>query len=122
MTVERQSLQACRELIGAGCADQVETMTDPKGSKGASAADGAGVQARNAILVAMEDLAKADRKELEKELEVEMAERCQKKLACFQKTRNGVMKKADTATASGAKVSTSLSPEDLVHMVDVSSA
>jgi hypothetical protein len=97
-------------------------MTDPKGSKGASAADGAGVQARNAILVAMEDLAKADRKELEKELEVEMAERCQKKLACFQKTRNGVMKKADTATASGAKVSTSLSPEDLVHMVDVSSA
>jgi hypothetical protein len=33
--------------------------------------------------------------------------------------RNGVVKKADTAATSGAKVNASLSPEDLVHMVDV---
>jgi hypothetical protein len=64
------------------------------------------------IAVVMEDLAKADRKELERELEEEMAERHQRKLACFQKTRNGVMlacfqktrngvvKKADTSAAS----------------------
>jgi hypothetical protein len=45
--------------------------------------DGVGVQARNAILVAMEDLAKADRKELEKELEEEMTEMWRWKLVCF---------------------------------------
>jgi hypothetical protein len=118
-TVERQSLQVCCGLIGAICTDRVEIMMDPKGSKGAPATDGAGVQARNTILVAMEDLVEADRKEREKELEEEMAERHQKKLVCFQKTCNEVVKKANTATASGAKVSTSLSLEDLVHMVDV---
>jgi hypothetical protein len=112
-TVERQSLQVCCGLIGAICTDRVEIMMDPNGSKGAPATDGAGVQARNTILVAMEDLVEADRKEREKELEEEMAERHQKKLVCFQKTCNEV------ATASGAKVSTSLSLEDLVHMVDV---
>jgi hypothetical protein len=52
------------------------------------------------IAVVMEDLAKADRKELERELEEEMADRRQRKLACFQKTRNGVVKKADTSAAS----------------------
>jgi hypothetical protein len=121
-TVERQSLQVCCGLIGAICTDRVEIMMDPKGSKGAPATDGAGVQARNTILVAMEDLVEADRKEWEKELEEEMTERHQKKLVCFQKTCNEVVKKANTATASGAKVSTSLSLEDLVHMVDVSVA
>jgi hypothetical protein len=121
-TVERQSLQVCCGLIGAICTDRVEIMMDPNGSKGAPATDGAGVQARNTILVAMEDLVEADRKEREKELEEEMAERHQKKLVCFQKTCNEVVKKANTATASGAKVSTSLGLEDLVHMVDVSVA
>jgi hypothetical protein len=118
-TVEQQSLQVCCGLIGAICTDRVEIMMDPKGSKGAPVTDGAGVQARNTILVAMEDLVEADRKEREKELEEEMAERHQKKLVCFQKTCYEVVKKANTATASGAKVSTSLSLEDLVHMVDV---
>jgi hypothetical protein len=84
--------------------------------------DGVGVQARNEILVAMEDLAKADRKELEKELEEEMTEMWRWKLVCFQKTRNGVVKKADTSVVTGAKVNTQLSPEDLIHMVDVSVA
>jgi hypothetical protein len=84
--------------------------------------DGVGVHARNEILVAMEDLAKADRKELEKELEEEMTEVWRWKLVCFQKTRNGVVKKADTSVVTGAKVNTQLSPEDLIHMVDVSVA
>jgi hypothetical protein len=35
---------------------------------------------------------------------------------------NMVIKKADTVIATDAKVSTQLSPEDLVHMVDVSVA
>jgi hypothetical protein len=95
-------------------------MADPKESK--ATADSTRVQARNTITVAMEDLAEADSKEMEKELEEEMAKRRQRKLACFHKMRNGVVKKADTAAASGAKVNASLSPEDLVHMVDVSVA
>jgi ribosome recycling factor len=72
------------------------------------------VQARNTIHVAMEDLAKENRKELEHELKEEMVERQRKKLACFHKTRNGVVKKADTAAASGTKVDSPLSPEELV--------
>jgi hypothetical protein len=74
------------------------------------------------IVVAMQDLAEVDWKELEKELEEKMAERRQRKLAFFQKTCNGVVRKAYTAPASGVKVNTSLSPEDLVHMVEVSVA
>jgi hypothetical protein len=50
-----------------------------------------------------------------------MVEIRRRKLACFQKTRNVIMKKANTATTSGIKVnSSSLSPEDLVQLVDVS--
>jgi hypothetical protein len=36
--------------------------------------------------------------------------------------RNGIIKKADTVMTSGTKVDSPLSPEDLVHMVDVSVA
>jgi ATP-dependent protease HslVU (ClpYQ) ATPase subunit len=82
-------------------------------------ADGTGVQARNNIHVAMEDLTEEDRKELEHELEEEMVERRHKKLACFQKTRHGIVKKADTAAASRSKVDSSLNLEDLVQLVDV---
>jgi hypothetical protein len=64
--------------------------------------------------VAREDLAEEYRKEMEHELEEEMAERQRKKLACFQKTHHGVVKKADTAEASGTKVDSPLSPEELV--------
>jgi hypothetical protein len=43
----------------------------------------------------MEDLTEADMKELEREFEEEMVERRQRKLVCFQKTRNNVVKKAE---------------------------
>jgi hypothetical protein len=47
----------------------------------------------------------------------------QEKLACYQKNRGGVVQKADTAKASTLKVnSASLTPEELVHLVDVSVA
>jgi hypothetical protein len=36
--------------------------------------------------------------------------------------RNGVVKKADMAAMTNAKVNAQLSPENLVHMVDVSVA
>jgi hypothetical protein len=44
------------------------------------------VRPHNTIGVAMEDLPKAERRTLEKELEKEMAEARRRKLACFQKT------------------------------------
>jgi hypothetical protein len=39
--------------------------------------------------MAVEDLPKAERRALEKELEEEMAEARRKNLTCFQKTRTG---------------------------------
>jgi hypothetical protein len=45
----------------------------------------------NTIVVAMEDLPKAEKNTLEKELKEEMTA-TRRKLACFQKTRIGVIK------------------------------
>jgi CBS-domain-containing membrane protein len=88
-------------------------MADPKGAKVATPTDGTGVDARNAINVAMEDLAEEDLRAIEQELEEEMVERRRKKLACFQKMCHNVVKKADIVAASDTKVnSSSLSPKD----------
>lgn len=51
-----------------------------------------------------------------------MAELRRRKLACFQKTCNGVVKKADTTSTLNMKVTSDLSPEDLVHMVHMAIA
>jgi hypothetical protein len=59
-------------------------MTNPKES-GAQTEVGP----HNTIGVAMEDLAKVERRAFEKELEEEMVEARRKKLACFQKIRTG---------------------------------
>jgi hypothetical protein len=91
-------------------------MADPKGGKPTAVVDGAGVHPKNAISMAMEDLSEEDLKEIERELETEMAEIWRKKLACFQKTCNGVIKKAVTMAASASKVNAQLSPEDLVDV------
>jgi hypothetical protein len=58
-------------------------MADLKGAKATTPTDGAGVDARSLINVAMEDLTEEDRRVVERELEEEMAERRHKKLACF---------------------------------------
>jgi hypothetical protein len=96
-------------------------MTDPKGVK--MAPDGAGITTENIIGVTMEDLPVKDRDELEceqqQEIEAEVEERRKKKLACFQKTRCGVVKKGDTTRAS-QPVSSPFNLEELVHMIDVS--
>jgi hypothetical protein len=47
----------------------------------------------NMIRVAMEDLPKAKRRALEKELEEKMAGARRRKLACFQKTRTWLSRK-----------------------------
>jgi hypothetical protein len=97
-------------------------MVDPKEVRTLAAADNGGVHVKNTINVKMEDLNEDDRKAVEQELEKEMAKIQRRKLTCFQKTCSGVIKKADTASVSGAKVNSALNPVDLVHMVDVSVA
>jgi hypothetical protein len=49
-----------------------------------------------------------------------MAERRRQKLVCFQKTHHDIIKEVDTIAAS--KVDSSLSPKDLVQLIDVSVA
>jgi hypothetical protein len=56
---------------------------------------------------------------VERELEEEMAERRRKKLACFQKTQSGVVKKGATIKAS-TLVNAPFTLEELVHMIHVS--
>jgi hypothetical protein len=88
-------------------------MMNPKGS-------GARIEVgpHNTITVAMEDLPEAVKIALEKELEEEMVVARRRKLACFQKTRTGVIKKtipAITTTMTMAPMVTSnLTPEELV--------
>jgi hypothetical protein len=72
----------------------------------------------------MEDLPEAERRALEKELEEEMVEARRKKLACFQKTCMGVIKKTilvvmTTATAT-SMVTPNLAPEELVKFMEAS--
>jgi hypothetical protein len=114
--------EASRYPIGAQFTDLEGIMVDPKEARTSMVADNASVHVKNAINVEMADLNDEDRKTVEQELEWEMAELRRRKLACFQKMRSGVIKKADTAAPSGAKVNSALNPEDLAHMVDVSVA
>jgi hypothetical protein len=85
-----------------------------------------GVEAHNTIGVAMEDLPEAERRALEKELEEGMAEARRRKLACFQKTHKGVIKKTvpaimTTATATHTVIP-NFTPEELVKFMDVAVA
>jgi hypothetical protein len=69
--------------IGSCIADCRESMADPKGNNLATVVDGASVHPKNAINVTMEDMVKGDRKEVEQQLEEEMAELRRKKLERF---------------------------------------
>jgi hypothetical protein len=79
----------------------------------------------NTIAMAMEDLPKAEKSALEKELEEVMAT-ARRKLACFQKTRTGVIKKTVpaimTTMTTAPLVTSNLTLEELVKLVDVSVA
>jgi hypothetical protein len=56
------------------------------------------------IKVTMEDLTKADRKEIEEEIAREMEEKRNERLACFRKTKNGVIKQTVGASTSCKKI------------------
>jgi hypothetical protein len=94
-------------------------MADLKAAK--SALVGAGINTVNMISVEIEDL--LEKYELEWELQQELeevkTERWRKKLACFQKTRSGGVKKGDTMKAS-SPVNSPFMLEELMHMIDVS--
>jgi hypothetical protein len=96
-------------------------MADPKAAKATGHATR--VNPGNVIKVAMEDLFEKDRRDLELELqhkmEEVMAEWRKKKLACFQKTRQGVVKKGDIVKAS-VLVNSPFTLEELVHLIHVS--
>jgi hypothetical protein len=96
-------------------------MTNPK--DGSSQTE---VGPHNTIGVAMEDLPEAKRRVLEKELEEEMAEARRRKLACFQKTHTGMIKKTVLAIMTTATVTPTvtpnLTPEELVKFMDVAVA
>jgi hypothetical protein len=78
----------------------------------------------NMIGVMFKDLAEEDQRRIWEEMRREMEEveaaKMHEKLACYQKTKGGVVQRADTAKASLSKVNSStLMPEELVHLVDV---
>jgi translation initiation factor IF-2 len=68
------------------------------------------VRPDNMISVAMEDLPEAERRELEKELEEEMAEARRRKLMCFQKTCTRVIKKTVPAITTTATTTSTVTP------------
>jgi hypothetical protein len=96
-------------------------MTNPKDSAVRNE-----VGPHNTIGVVMEDLPKAKRRALEKELEEEMAGARRRKLACFQKTRMGVIKKnilaITTMATATPTVIPNLTPKELVKFMDVAVA
>jgi hypothetical protein len=96
-------------------------MTNPKESGARTE-----VRPHNMTGMAMEDLPEAERRELEKELEEEMAEERRRKLTCFQKTCTGVIKKTISAIMTMATttsmVTPNLTPEGLVKFMDVAAA
>jgi hypothetical protein len=84
------------------------------------------VGSHNTIGVAMEDLPETERRALKKELEEEMAKARRRKLACFQKTRTGVIKKTVPAitivTTATPTVIPNLTPKEFVKFMDVAVA
>jgi uncharacterized membrane protein len=96
-------------------------MTNPKDSAARTK-----VGPHNTIRATMEDLPEAERRALEKQLEEEMAESRRRKLACFQKTRTGVIKKTapaiTTTTTATPTVTPNLILEELAKFMDVAVA
>ena len=70
--------------------------------------DGSQIDTDNVIAVTLDDLSEEGRREIERELEGERLGSLQRKLAGFQKTRNGVINKV-AAPVSSASPSTDVS-------------
>jgi hypothetical protein len=83
--------------------------------------DGSQIDSDKVIAVTLEDLSEEGRQEIEQELEEERLASLQRKLAGFQKTRNGVVNKV-AAPVSSAPPSTEISKltsgEEIAHLID----
>jgi hypothetical protein len=83
------------------------------------------IDLKNLIRVGLGDLLEEDQRWIKEEMRHDLEEieaaKMRDKLTCYQRTRSGVVQKTDTTKATAPKVnSSSLTPEDLVHLVDVS--
>ena len=87
--------------------------------------DGSQIDTDNIIAVTLDDLSEEGRRDIERELEEERLASLQRKLAGFQKTRNGVVNKVAAPVSSASPstdVSKSPSAEEISHLIDVSVA
>jgi hypothetical protein len=96
----------------------------PSGKDGGSWTE---IDPKNMFRVTFEDLPEEDQRQIKEEMRRKMEEveatKLRNKLACYQRTRGGIIQKEDTAKATALKVNSSpLTHEDLVHLVDVSVA
>jgi hypothetical protein len=96
----------------------------PSGKDGGSWTE---IDPKNMFGVTFEDLPEEDQRQIKEEMRRKMEEveatKLRNKLACYQRTRGGIIQKEDTAKATALKVNSSpLTHEDLVHLVDVSVA
>ena len=87
--------------------------------------DGSQIDTNNVIAVTLDDLSEEGQREIERELEEDRLASLQRKLAGFQKTRNGVINKVAAPVSSASPstdVSKSPSAEEISHLIDVSVA
>ena len=87
--------------------------------------DGRQIDTDNVIAITLDDLSEEGRQEIERELEEERLASLQRKLAGFQKMRNGVVNKVAALVSSASpstNVSKSPSAEEISHLIDVSVA
>jgi hypothetical protein len=93
-------------------------MTNPKDSAARTE-----VGPHHMIGMVMGDQSEAERRALEKELVEKMVKARRRKLACFQKTRTGVIKKIiptiATTTTATPTVTPNLTPKEMVKFMDV---
>ena len=91
-------------------------MTGEKIDSTKEKTDAAAIDPKNIIEVKLDDLSEEDRRQLEQELEEEKADWMKQKLACFQKTRNGTLKKVIN------EVNKSSCSNEIANLIDTSVA
>lgn len=113
-----ESLTPSASLLPIGSRVMAE-LKDPKMT--GKDIDRSNVGEHNVILVVFNDLPEEEQEKIERELQQEIKELQRLKVSCYQKTRYGVIKKADTTGVSAMEVKLPIrTPEEVAHFVDVS--
>lgn len=87
--------------------------------------DRGAVDPDNIIAIALDELSEDERRELQQELEEDMKELQKKKLAGYQRTRNGVIKRVIPPSSSApqtTEVSKPISADEIAYLIDTSVA